>query len=80
MISVYPLFELATPNPLFKMCDAVVFSKKQDHKFIFLKENKPKKITRGIIDGAHRILLAIHNKQRTINAIMVDLDQIPEKR
>ncbi len=45
MISIYPLFELAMPNPLFKLCDAVVFSKKRDHKFIFLKENKPKDIT-----------------------------------
>ena len=45
MISLYPLFELAIPNPLFKSCDAVVFSKTRDHKFIFLKENKPKNIT-----------------------------------
>lgn len=28
-----------------KSCDAMVVSKKNDHKFIFLKENKPKDIT-----------------------------------
>ena len=42
----------------------------------FIKPGK--KIKHGIIDGAHRILLAMYKKKKNIKAILVDLDDMPE--
>lgn len=36
--------QINTLQDLFKACDALVFSKTKDHKFIFLKGNEPKNL------------------------------------
>jgi hypothetical protein len=66
--------QIRSLKDLFKACDAIVFSKTKDHKFIFLKGSEPK----GLVPDKKRTKGRPYIKNgRRLYDVVVDMYELP---
>ena len=74
MISILLEYFINNYKQLLNLCDAIVISKKRDHKYIFLKHNKPD----NIIPDKKRFKNKIYIKNgRKLYPVIVDMYELP---